>query len=73
MTLGQRVLNLHPAGGSMGEGTSPSSSIRLRKRSFFGFGCGTAESRACVYGWYGFLRIRFLVSIQLHATNRKVL
>ena len=44
--------NLHPAGGLIGLGTSPSKRIRVfsRAASAIGSGIGIAESKACVYG-----------------------
>ena len=49
----QRVWKWHPDGGFTGDGTSPRRMIRRRWRSTAGFGIGTADSRATVYGWSG--------------------
>ena len=49
----QRVWKWHPDGGFTGDGTSPRRMIRRRWRSTSGFGIGTADSRATVYGWSG--------------------
>jgi len=53
--IGQRVWNTQPAGGVNGLGMSPRSTILSRWRSILGFGSGTADKRACVYGWSGLL------------------
>ena len=49
------VWNLHPLGGLAGEGISPSRIILFILAS--GFGTGTAENKAFVYGCNGFLKI----------------
>src|SRR5690606_31982027 len=48
---GQRVWKRHPGGGSMGDGTSPSSGTGWSGAR--GSGTGLAESSARVYGWRG--------------------
>jgi hypothetical protein len=52
---GERAAGVEPAagGGSIGEGTSPWRTIRLRARFSRGSGIGIAESSAPVYGWIG--------------------
>ena len=45
---GQRGWKRQAAGGLIGLGTSPSSTIGLRARATFGFGIGTADSSAPV-------------------------
>jgi hypothetical protein len=48
IAYGQRVWNAHPEGELIGEGTSPSSTMRLREDSISGSGTGTAEINAFV-------------------------
>src|SRR5690606_18803944 len=50
-TSGQRVWKRQPGGGSIGDGTSPSSGTGFRGAR--GSGTGLAESSARVYGWRG--------------------
>lgn len=54
---GQRVRNGHPVGLSAGLGTSPVSTMRSRggpsSADVPSSMSGTADSRACVYGWAG--------------------
>ena len=50
IALGHRGWKRQPSGGLIGFGTSPSRSIGLRFRPSSGFGIGTAESSAPVYG-----------------------
>ena len=50
---GQRVWKRHPDGGLSGDGTSPWSTTRCRRRSRTGLGTGTAEINAFVYGMSG--------------------
>ena len=51
----QRVLNRQPDGGSIGDGTSPTSRIRLSESRRDGLATGTADIKALVYGWAGLL------------------
>src|SRR2546425_9411461 len=48
---GQRGWNGHPDGGCAGDGMSPAST--MRRLVAWGFGSGTADSSARVYGWRG--------------------
>ena len=50
---GQRGWKLQAAGGLIGFGTSPSSTICFRARPSSGSGIGTADSSAPVYGCFG--------------------
>src|SRR5690606_36195913 len=55
---GQRVWKWHPGGGVTGLGTSPCRIVFLRL--IFGFGTGTAERSASVYGCRGHVKSVFL-------------
>ena len=59
--FGQRGWNAQPDGGATGEGTSPLSTMRARRRTPLASTRGTADSSAAVYGWRGALVERLRV------------
>ena len=49
----QRLANLHPDGGSIGDGTSPFKIILFLALDALGSGIGMADNKALVYGCSG--------------------